>query len=272
LISENQEIPDGARLLLQIDSLPDSVEPPELTALLKYMVKLDCEFKITEAALKKLVSLAESCQQKEDDMNLQEFALIFSRALLQGFKSNTFVVKIIEKAINLKRIDLNIVQVYGKLIQSKKTQRLPKTLDSLIEFLLKKECEGEEDLINLEIFSCVANAAVLDNFWDHGISVMEKNLNNPNMKIRVKCFQGLQARKNKGHQSEIFGAYCSELLEKLKAHTKIQAALGVDLLETLTSVKYWDLEKLKQTSQEHWIRELLLFDLLTRQKANEFEK
>jgi len=266
LIKKNQEIPRISDLLLQINALSDSSKESRLPDLLqKIVAELDCGLKLTEAAMKELVSLA------ENHVNLSEFALVFSRVLLQDSRiaESVVVIQILEKAIETKKIDLDVVKAYRKLIQCEKYQNLVGSLDILAEFLQSQE---EEAKMSLEIFSCFANAANLRPLSEKVLKLMETKLINKDTEIRGKCFQGLRAAKNFGFQSQIFEAYCVELLEKLKAHTAVQVNLEMNLLETLASLEFLDLDKLKQTPQDHWIRVLLLSDMQARLEANFSQK
>ncbi|EAR95365.2 helicase carboxy-terminal domain protein (macronuclear) [Tetrahymena thermophila SB210] len=265
LAAKNQEISFQASLLLRIDSIKPPISTQDSNKLLKDIHhELRNGFELTDFTIQKLLEIQFFEQKMEDYSNLENFSNIFAYILVQQPKycSNQTIVSVIEQRILSKKVSSDIINGYNKIIREGSYLNLDNAVDTLAECLQ----EGNQtEKLNLAMLRCISSAAeVAKNISKKCLSVLESNIDSSDENIRSLSFRGLWAAQDKGHTSEIFKIWCSDAITNLRLKVSTEVKLDLELLDTLASLKYLDLNKIAQKPQIQWKRELLLSDLLAR--------
>ncbi|EAS05901.2 helicase carboxy-terminal domain protein (macronuclear) [Tetrahymena thermophila SB210] len=272
LVARNQEISFQASLQLRIDSIKPSISSKDLNQLL-YDIDQEMRkgFELTDFNIQKLQMIQLFKQKSEDYSNLQKLFSIFAYILMKQPKycSNKTIVSAIEQGILSKKVSSNIINVYKKIIRERSYLNLDRVIDTLADLLQ----EGNEtEKLNLAILGCISSAAKVAKISEKCLSVLESNIDSFDENIRSMSFRGLRAADDKGYKSEIFKIWCNNVISNLELSIKTEVTPDLELLDILASLKYIDFNKLAQTPQFEWKRELLLSDLLARFKVSEGEK
>jgi hypothetical protein len=215
--------------------------------------------------LKNLASLIEVEEELCKVKTLSDLlTLIWDGSDLEAYANNDTFVTLIEQILLQKKDEeiLNLsLKFYCRVILFKKECN-ENIFQSLSE---KKFVSNQEDF-----FKCMFYASFLIELPQNCLEIVTDNLNNKNEKVRGYVF-GIMRRDPRCQN--IFLDYCKIILTSLEKQTGVQMHVNektLDLLETVVSVKYLDVEVFKRSND--WKRDILFSDICNRMKLLPMDK
>ncbi|CAF3951395.1 unnamed protein product, partial [Rotaria sordida] len=194
----------------------------------------------------------------------QQLIDIYALILIQNpdyCTRNESIVDHLEKSILSQRISHNILNAYKEIIKETKcqTNNFKNVINLFIEILTKKD---EYVQLHLDILICIALAS--ETTMISNLEPLENNLFHDNEIIRHWSFRGLRAAYERNLKSVKFEEWCDNIVHKLKENLSVEVNFDLELFETTTILKYISFAQICDKSQDQWIRELLIFDLIKR--------
>ena len=183
-----------------------------------------------------------------------------------NYYNNPSFVYLIEQTVYNNELAL---ACYCRIIKEKKCQKAAEVLDQLVQL------ENEISLLPVLVES-IYYALKTCYLSENCITYLENHLDHPNPLVRNFSFKGLNSiRKNAQYKpSQEFENWCHSITEKFStAGVQIdKVPLHFDLLETIVSLEFIDVDVFKKHEHRYWIRELIISNLFEHFEVDKKEK
>jgi len=275
LISIDQNIHENLLWLTQLDS-EDLLDLKQLNIICK---KLQEEAKTMKSSLidvikKKLIMKKAGFQKFPSDLikilSLKCLAEIFVLILNQqpDIVNEKDIIDTIEEAIFIRQINKQILEGYQYVIKMKASQNFSQVVENLVDIWKSEE---KDPILLLKIEECIGLIAQVEVNTGNVNMALEEMISSEIPHIRNLAFRGLRYASLNGNSLQVFKNWCVNTETQFYEATKISIQGDLDFLEALSSLYYFDRDRIKKDKSK-WKRDLLISDLVQRLTNHDFER
>ncbi|KAL4501959.1 hypothetical protein ABPG73_020096 [Tetrahymena malaccensis] len=265
-----QAISDKFKLLLKIQDFEiNNDENSLLNLLLEIQNGIVAGYKFPSQFPQKIISLIKQQNSKNNQNGLEGNMLKICSNILasflqqnEGFLFDEIISIVIEKyIIGSETQAADILKGYIQIIKNQYSINLDGVLNKLSEQINLQIQEVEIACLQLECFALAIQ--IHGKLNEKTQNVLEKCFSSDNCTIKFFSFKALRVGQQAGFESKMFLDWCSTTLNLITKQTGVELELfqQFDLLEIISSLKYFNVSILNEKNIKDWKTKLILNNL-----------